>query len=321
MLGFDRLPPVLDEVGRFLIGTDAANVVIDARQPDAALRRALADTGARFVVALDHPSLAAADMLADTGADVRLIARAVATSCALLMHYSPLPGALTIHSDGARFDPAGTVAAIAHHLGIAIDGEAARRIVDELALGGITAALPRPDWAASIPEDARNTVGGALSTYAECFAGRGFGRIVWSRDLFFAGESQRRATEVMELSGGARVLINGPYIHLPAGSWTAQVHLGVSPEAAGQILLIEAYAGAQLAAATLQPGSGGVFVAGINFGFGEPGRDPIEIRVSVTQDDAKGELALGRVVLQLAENLRRSDAIGSWEDIKRALDL
>jgi hypothetical protein len=321
MLGYEPAPPMLEEFARLLIATDVTDLVVGARQPDAALRRVLADTQARCIVWIEDPLIAAADLFENTGADALLVTRAIANSCALLMGYAELPGALTIHCGGARGYPPAAVMEIADHFGIAIDEDTARRIVAEVASSDEALALPSADWAAPFPETARKTLGGVVFGYQQCIAGRGFGRLVWNRDLFFVSESQCRATEVLDLSGGARALIYGPDIHLPAGFWSAEVYLGVSAEATGCTLLIEAYAGAQLAAASLQPGSGGIFRTDLNFVLDESCRHGVEIRVAVTQDDGTGQLAFGRVVLQPAWAARRSDSIGEFEDIERVLEL
>lgn len=321
MLGYHPLPPVLDELGRLLIVSDASSIVIGARQPDPAVRRALEESQARFIVALDHPRIAAADLLEESGAASEAVARAVANSCARLMNYSELPGAITLHADGGRADPVGTVLVMARHLGIEIAAEEAAAIVEELAAAGVGFAPELADWPRRLPASGLKILAGAVAGYEECFAGRGFGELVWSRELFFAADAPARATGIMDLAGGARVLVYGPYIHLPTGHWTAQVYLGVSPEAAGQMLLIEAYAGAPLAAASLQPPSGGIFTAEVGFAVGEPVGQGLEIRVCVAQDDAQGRLAFGRVELRPSDAVRRPDAIGSWDDIETAFGM
>jgi hypothetical protein len=321
MLAYNPVPPILDEVARLLIGTAAGSIVIGARQPDPALRRALSDTQARFVVALDNPRVAAADLLDKTGGDARAVTRAVANSCALLMQYSPLPGAMTLHAGAAHADPAGTVMAIAGHFGMEIDESEAWQIVQELAAEGLAIVPSLESWAGRFPEHGLKTLAGAVAGYEECFAGRGFGQLVWTRELLLAADPEFTTADILDLAGGPRVVVYGPYIHLPAGYWTAQVYLGVSPEAAGQMLLIEAYAGVPLAAASLQPPGAGIFVTEVNFILGEPSGQGVEIRVCVTQEGAQGRLTFGRIVLRPTEVVRQPDAIGEWDDIENVLGL
>ena len=88
MFGYDEIAPVLDQVAVSLIETGATHLVMGARQPDERLRAALVAVNARFVVALDDPRIAVADILGSTDSDLRAVARAVANSCPLVMRYA-----------------------------------------------------------------------------------------------------------------------------------------------------------------------------------------------------------------------------------------
>lgn len=317
ILDYRALPRSLDQLTRILIGSSATDVVIAARQPDMALHTALAEAETRFVVALEHPRVAAADMLEDTGAEMRLVTRAVANSCALVMRYPPLPGALTLHGDAARADPVGTVLAIARHLGSGIGETEARHILDTLASSGRALAAPALAWSDRIPDEAQKTVGGAFAGYEECFAGRGLGRIVWNRDLFFAGESEHRATGILEIPEGASVVFRGPYIQLPPGSWTARVHLGFSQEAVRYAYVVEIHAEHQLVAAPMQPQQPGIHAVDLGFGLGESGAQGIEFRINIASPEARGRLAFGHVMLTPAAMLH-PEAATDWEEEFRA---
>jgi hypothetical protein len=315
--------PILDELARLLIGTTAARIVVGARQPDPALRRVLAETQVRFAIALEHPRVAAADLFERSGADVPAVARGVANSCASLISYAQLPGALLLHGEAARADPAAAVLLLASHFGVALEPVEAAEIVKEVASGGLGLALApeQGHWRGRFPENGAKALAGVIGGYEECFAGRGLGPLVWNRELFFAGEEGFRATDALALAGGARAVVYGPYIHLPAGYWTAQVYLGISPEAAGQMLLIEAYAGAPLATTSLQPPSGGIFTAELDFALGEPSGLGVEIRVCVSQDAVPGQVAFGRVVIRPADAARHPNSIGAWGDLESVLGL
>lgn len=317
MVGYQPTPAPLERIAQALIANDSDHLVISVRQPDERLRAALAETRLRFVVALDDPHQAAGEFLDETGADPNLATRAIANSCAAVMRYTALPGALALRSEAARADPIGTVAALARHLGLSPgDAELARVAT------GIAKLWPSgSDGAERFPAAARKTMHAALAGYEESFAGKTLGQLAWNRELFAAADPDKRATDILDLSGGARIIVFGPYIHLPPGSWTARVYLGLSPEAAGHTLLIDAYAGAELAAASLQPASGGIYATDVNFALDEESCEhPVEIRVTVTQHDAKGQLAFGRVVLQV-QAMRRPDTIAGLEEFASVLDL
>ena len=318
MFAYEPLPSTLEQLARLAMKTDAADIVIGVRQPQAGLERALAETEARCVLALEHPRLAVSDLIQDAGAGPMLATRAVANSCALLMPYGALPGTLLLHADGARADMTGTVMAMARHFGVGIGAEAAQAIVRELQKERPDYPAGGKEWTSRVPEGSRKMVGGALSGYEECFAGRGIGRFVWNRDLFLVGDPERRPGEVLDISGDPGTLIFGPYIHLPAGAWTARIHLGVCAEAARCPLLLDVSAdGRQHAVFHFQPSVPGIHVADLPFVLGEPGRRGVEVRVTVLSPEATGRLALGYVMLT-PPGVHHPEAVVEWEEQFRA---
>ena len=62
MFGYESITCVLDEVTLSLIETNATHLIVGARQPDERLCAMLDATNARFVVALDDPRFAVADL-------------------------------------------------------------------------------------------------------------------------------------------------------------------------------------------------------------------------------------------------------------------
>ena len=323
MLGYDEITPVLDQVAISLIGSSAAHLVMGARQPDERLRAALGVTNARFVVALDDPRWAVSDVLGNSSGDLRAVTRAIANSCPLVMQCASSPGAITIRGSEPQIDAVGTVAAIARHFELSLyDGEA-QRVVDELAGRGLSYVPGSPDdGPAGSPVTGHKMVEGALGAYAKCFAGDDLGAIIWPRELFIVnGDSGRGLTDALDVRGGLRILIFGPYIHLPAGSWTARVFLGFSPEAAGHTFLVDAYSGGQLGSTSFQPERAGVYTVDINFSLDGPDGRGLEIRVWVWSDHARGQVAFGHVMLRPLA-MRQPDAItGSQDDFRAVLDL
>ena len=315
MFGYDGISSTLDEIGRVLIGNSADHLVIGARQPDETLRNALAERNTPFLVVLDDPRNAAADILAETGADPKMVVRAVANSCPLVMQYYRLPGALTLHAHRVRTDPAGSVSAIAAHFGIAVEPDAVAAIVNELAAPGTRALLPGSDEsAARLPAATRKMFDGALQGYRDLFFDGRLDQIIWTRDLFYlAVDAGRSPTDLIEVAGGSRILIYGPYIHLPRGSWTARVVLGFSQEAAGHTFLIDVFADTQLASTTFQPEGAGIYTADLTFSLGEPSGKGVEVRVMVVSDNAQGQLAFGHVVLKPLA-MRHTDAANAPGD-------
>jgi hypothetical protein len=324
MLGFQSLPSALDEVAIKLIREAPAHLVMGARQPDERLRAVLAAGDARFIVALDDPRLAVTEMMARTGAELGMIIRAVANCCPLMMHFASLPGALRVHADRARADIGGTVFTIAHHIAPDLSDVQIARIVDDIAASELTHAFVAGEQSSTtFSGQGYRVVDGALSGYAEQFSGGGGGgQIVWRRELFVLyAEDFQRPTGVINIAGPPRALIYGPYIQLPPGRWMARIVLGVSPDAAGNIFLVEAFADTrQLDHTLLVPAKGGVYAADLEFSMDEASARSLEIRVLLTNENARGQLALGHVILQPVST-RQPDAITGSEDFETVLEL
>jgi hypothetical protein len=84
----------------------------------------------------------------------------------------------------------------------------------------------------------------------------------WSRDCLFWGDHpDEKLPRVVGLTGPARVLAYGPYLHLPPGVWTVRATLAFSPAAAGAPFAIELHSDALLGRGRFKPASAGVFLA------------------------------------------------------------
>jgi hypothetical protein len=319
MLGYDGIVPVLDQVALSLIQTSAAHLVMGARQPDERLRAALVAMNIPFAVALEDPRLAVGDILGAANGDLRAVTRAIANSCPLVMRCATSPGGMAIRGNLAAVEPDATVAAIARHFNFPLGEGEAGHVVEELASRGFRYAPKAPP---ELPETKHKMVEGTLAAYAGCFADGDLGQIVWPRELFIVnGDSGKGLTEPIEVRGGPRILIFGPYIHVPAGSWNARMVLGFSPEAAGHTFIVDAYSGGQLGSKSFQPGRAGVYSVDIDFYLGEPSGQGLEIRLWVWSDGAQGQVAFGHVILRPIA-MRQPDAItGSADDYTKVLDL
>jgi hypothetical protein len=324
MFGYEAIAPTLDELGRVLIGNDAEHLVIGARQPDAALRRALAERNTRFLVVLDDPRNAVADIVAETGCDLKMAVRAVANSCPLVMLACRLAGALQVNADHARSDPQAAIATIAAHFGIDVGPDTIAAIADELAAQASLTLPAGETLLAGLAPGTRNMLDGALLGYRDLFFTGNLGQLVWTRDLFaLAADPGASLGEPIDVAGGTRLLIFGPYIQLPGGSWTAQVVLGFSAEAAVHTFLVDVYAEGQLAATTFRPEVAGIYRAELAFSVGEPGGRGVEIRIGVIDHDAhgSGQVAFGQVVLRLLAMRHMEETAPAGEDFTLVLGL
>lgn len=296
MFGYYALPRVLDDIAATLIKTDVDHLVAGVRYPEEGLRVAVDTAGAPFVVALPDPRTAVRDLVAETNAELRTAVRAVANSCALVMPFLSVPGALVLR--GGEFQTcAEMILAIGRHLGVGIGESDAGEIAVGLEHKGLWDPLASNDRTVGIVESDEKMVEGALASYATAFVGGGLGEIVWTRDLFDPVGGIGTMREPFELEGGVRYLTYGPYIYLPPGSWNARVTLGLSARAGGHNILVDAFANRQLASTGFQPESPGIYTAEINFSLDPASGQGLEIRAMIASEFARGQLAFGNVVL------------------------
>ncbi|MGD9617874.1 MAG: hypothetical protein AB7H90_22200 [Alphaproteobacteria bacterium] len=299
MFGFEPAGSILDNIGLFLVRNNARHVVIGARQPDQALRRIFVDCRTRFVLALDDPANAVVAIIDETGGDPKLAVRAVAKSCPFVMQFNGLPGGLAIDAALVRDNPEAAISAIAAHFGIEADRQTCSAILDAVGSpGGGAWRRSGQSLEDRLPAAACKMIDGALSGYREAFRTGRIDQIVWTRDLFYLASSGASPTEPIDISGDSRVLTFGPYIHLPAGSWSAQVVLGFSQQAATATFEVDVFSEGQLARTSLVPGSAGIHAAALTFSLGEPRGKGVEIRVMITSGAATGSVAFGQAVLR-----------------------
>jgi len=317
MFGYQDLESGLDVLAQALIRENPVHLVMGARQPDEQLRLALLDERTPLVLALDDPRNACREFLIEGGASVRQAVRAVANSCPLVMRYASLPGALTLHAESVATDPLAAVASIAAHFGFQVDCVELERIVADLAENGPFVTADRTE---ELPVDERRTIDGALSGYAEHFAGRNLGGLVWRRELFaLAQDGSQSPTDVLDISGPPRILIYGPYIHLPPGSWSARIVLGFSEAAVGHSFNVDAFSGEPLVSRTIRPDSSGVHATDIVFSAPAAQGQGVELRVWVVDGVRNGELAFGYAVLHQIFEDQELTFVQSQDDFKAAL--
>lgn len=292
----------LEEIALAAINSAAPRLVIGARQPTDELRNALIRAGTRFVMALDDPHAAYGNLLTRHRYDWKEAVRAVASSCAAVMSYAAMPGALVLRADREGRDPLGTVTAIARWLGLAVAPADIKALAEEHSdPGGFAAPDRDDDWRAAISAGDRAVVDGALNGYVDYFRGAGLGQMLWARDLFFVGDDpELPATETIDISGPVRNLLFGPYLTLSPGEWAATVVLAVSKLAADISYSVEILSGAAclcLGRGTIQPRGEGVCEATVEFAVAEATEQPIALRVANLRFAFGGRLALAHVAV------------------------
>ncbi|HTR12065.1 MAG TPA: hypothetical protein VMI72_02125 [Roseiarcus sp.] len=228
------------------------------------------------------------------------------------------PRLLTLHRL-TRIPTAEIVKLILAHLGITLSpseldtllGRRPGRITRDAELeASLKAAVP----GYAKPEDARGSfsnkeaamIGGVLTPMLQMSVSGDPTPIVWPIETFLSGDRpDTPASLVAELTGGARILYYGPYLNLPAGSWTARMTVGFSEGAKKTPVTVEAYGGARLlAVASMVPEDKGIYHASFDFDHGDA-LQPVEVRVRTDRGAIEGRLALGKVELSLRRGAAR----------------
>jgi hypothetical protein len=272
------------------------------------LQRPLASARLPFIVAVDDPRRALADLVIDQGLDILEATRAVASSCAAIIGCAAMPDALVLHAEADGIDPIAAAKSIAHHLGLEGGADIAG-IVEDIAGAGILPNRERhADWWGGLDPIQRSVVAAALEPYGSQLAGGELGPITWERDLFFINDNlpQERlvASRPVDITGAARILIYGPYIVLPPGSWSATIALGFSREAAEISYVVDLVAGNQLGHTRIEPAGRREMEVDLNFTIDEPLDEPIVLRLSSERAAFDGRVALGHVVVSTGGRMR-----------------
>src|SRR5216684_5328647 len=152
-----------EELASELIRTEGQHFYVGAPQPGRWLREKLTGTNKNFVVAVDDPCRAAGDLMIRHHLEPAEASRRVACSCAAMSRYIAMPGALIVSSQRDWPNPAATVAALAHHLGLPVDTADIEKIAADLATEG-----PRPDDEPGAASGLA-VINGALAPYVDFF--------------------------------------------------------------------------------------------------------------------------------------------------------
>jgi hypothetical protein len=289
----------LEEISLWMIRTGASRGVVASRQPGGRLRSALVQSGRTFLVVVEDPRTALAEAVQLQGKDVATAAQLVASSCAGITRYVSSPGALALFRDRDGSNLLSTARAIARHLALDVSDADLVEIISDLATAGLT--FERSDGAVQwdgLGVEEQRVVGGALGPFVTYLATGDLPPIIWEPELFFlADRPGERATGLIDVTGRARRLLDGPHIMLPPGSWSLSLKLLFSRETTEHDFLLEVVADRQVASRTIRPQAEDLFEVDLAFTL-EPTTDhPMAIRLSTQRAAFDGTVAVVGAIL------------------------
>jgi hypothetical protein len=284
----------LEEISLWLMRAGASRGVVASRQPGGRVGAALTEAGRAFLVVVEDPRTALAEAVQRRPNDVAAATQLVASSCAGITRYVSSPGALGLFRDRDGADPVNTARAIARHLTLDVSDAEVVELVDELAAGGLT--FERSDGAAQwegLGVDERRVVAGAVGPFVTYLATGNLPPIIWERELFFLGDRPgEHATGVIDVTGRARRLLDGPHIMLPPGSWSLSLKLLFSRETTEHDFLLEVVTDRQVASRTIRPQAEGTFEVNLPFALESEADHRIAIRLSTQRAAFDGTVAV-----------------------------
>jgi len=167
------------------------------------------------------------------------------------------------------------------------------------------AAMPPP---ASLPEQEHAMLTAVLPQGFGFIRGGKRHAMRWPLACFFNGDiPEEPAPDGVQLAGPARVLIFGPYFHLPPGIWTLRARLRFSAACAGTWFALELHGKQRLGRCRFQaPTTGldaaGLYAADFAASVSDPA-EPVEARLVLERGAIEGEIALLDICLTPAADL------------------
>ena len=282
-----------------------ASVVVTADLPDPELVGFLRQSGLPIIAFGDS-----IDDMIDWTARSRScsIARATRFTSQVLSGLTPAFLTPNILILGPQTPPREIVRAIVAYLAPKAGSEVADQLFQDLTRDGWLAPGGPADWRAepaptpppeaglSSEPDALIATRGSLEGYAAIFRGAAPERIVWPLSLFHC-PSAKNWRGPIDLTGPARAVIYGPYLHLPVGSWIVRVEFEIDGAVSGVEAATDVVTTEVVVEKLFDMPEKGIFAYELAFGVVDPHR-PIEIRLFTKRSAIEGLLLVRSVVVR-----------------------
>ena len=134
--------------------------------------------------------------------------------------------------------------------------------------------------------------------YACLVTGEALTTVEWPASIFSSGDAiGDYVGGPNDLVGPARILVYGPYMHLPRGDWSAYIELEVSENESGNRLKVDVVCGPFISASVIADmPSEGRYRLDIPFEVIEP-LQPVELRFQIESGAIEGRFLLTKVVM------------------------
>jgi hypothetical protein len=126
----------------------------------------------------------------------------------------------------------------------------------------------------------------ALTSYGEVLLGRWPEEIDWPLRLFTRPDGSAW-TAPFDLTGPARVVLYGPYMHLPAGDWTARVEFEIDGAVSGVEAMTDVRLNEVVTEKFFEMPAKGIYAYDLNFHVSDP-HHAVEIRLFTRRSVIEG---------------------------------
>jgi hypothetical protein len=155
----------------------------------------------------------------------------------------------------------------------------------------------RGNWTNELTDEETSIAEQALGPIVAMAIRRDWPPVTWPLAVFLSGDRpNERALIVTEMTGRARIVYYGPYLHLPPGQWEGELVVGFSEDAVGSAFTVEVCGSTPIARARFRASRPGLFRGTFVFSLANV-QDPIELRFSNDQGAIEGRFGLAWVKL------------------------
>jgi len=131
-----------------------------------------------------------------------------------------------------------------------------------------------------------------LGGFDDLLTGSPARRFEWEPGIFLGDKPHGEPiTGKIELIGGKRCFLFGPFFHLPAGSWRVTVDFDIADNVSGNLLKIDVHTDRVIEEGTARLPNDGRFACSLDFTIEEP-RLPVQIRLFVDEGAIEGRFEL-----------------------------
>lgn len=194
-----------------------------------------------------------------------------------------------------RGTPADILKIFLEHFEIDISSDITEEICQGIGFEEVSLSAKLRQDARDLPEpndENRDVITQVLGGLHEHLGQPTLGEVIWPRQCFLLGDQPNSAVPVaIDVTGRARIIFYGPYLHLPRGQWNVRVLIGFSRDIGGMPFSIEVYSTELLGKARVLAERGGIFEFEFEAIVAAP-HEPIEIRIMNEQGAIEGHMGL-----------------------------